>query len=50
MIDREQLSFVPQCHAEGARKIKITQITGKKGGVIGEREEKGLLACYRISP
>ena len=50
MIDREQLSFVPQRHAEGARKIKIMQITGKKGGEIGEREEKGLLACYRILP
>ena len=49
-MDCEQLSFVPQRHTEGMRKIKITQITGKKGGEIGEGEEKGLLACYRILP
>ena len=50
MIDHEQLSFVPQRHTEGVQKIKITQITGKKGGEIGKGEEKGLLACYRILP
>ena len=50
MIDHEQLSFILQRHTEGVQKIKITQITGKKGGEIGEGEEKGLLACYRILP
>ena len=48
MIDGKRSSFVPQSHVEGVWKIKIMQITGKKGGEIGEREEKGLLACYCI--
>ena len=39
-LDHERSSFVPQCHA-GRAKSKIMQITCKKGGEIGAREEKG---------
>ena len=37
-VDREWSSFVPQSHT-GMRKVKIMQITCKKGEEIGARED-----------